>query len=83
MPSYFMECLVYNVDNQSLQTGDLEQGFKATLVDLYSRLNDEPDTRMLEPNDIKYLFHSSQKWTIPMAKQLVEQTWKYLGYNDD
>ncbi len=83
MPSYFMECLIYNVDNQSLQTGDLEQGFKATLQSLYKRLNDEPDTRMLEPNDIKFLFHSAQKWTISMAMQLVEETWKYLGYNDD
>jgi hypothetical protein len=83
MPSYFMECLVYNVDNQSLQTGDLEQGFKETLRELYRRLEAEPGTRMLEPNDIKYLFHSSQKWTVAMGKQLVEETWSYLGYGED
>jgi hypothetical protein len=83
LPSYFMECLIYNVDNQSLQTGDLEQGFKVTLQFLYDRLNSEPGSRMLEPNDIKYLFHSSQKWTIAEAKQLVEEAWKYLGYGDE
>lgn len=83
MPSYLMECLVYNADNGALQTGDLEQGFKATLQDLYNRLNAEPDTRMLEPNDIKYLFHSTQKWTTAMGKQLIEEAWRYLGYGED
>ncbi|MGV8883831.1 MAG: hypothetical protein ACOH19_16915 [Rhodoglobus sp.] len=83
MPSYFMECLIYNVDNLVLQSGDLDAGFKATLADLYARLNAEPDSRMVEPNDIKYLFRASQKWTTEMGRKLVEQTWSYLGYGDD
>jgi hypothetical protein len=82
MPSYFMECLVYNVDNSALQAGDLDEGFRATLVDLSARLEAEPFNRMLEPNDIKYLFHSSQKWTLDMARSLVKATWSYLGHGD-
>ena len=83
MPSYFMECLIYNVDNATLQTGDLNTGFKATLLALHKRLKNEATNRMLEPNEIKYLFHDSQKWTVDMGLKLVNETWGYLGYGDD
>ena len=83
MPSYFMECLIYNVDNTTLQTGDLNAGFKATLVALHSRLKNEATSRMLEPNAIKYLFHAKQKWTVEMGLELVNATWDYLSYGDD
>ncbi|PPL18644.1 nucleotidyltransferase family protein [Microterricola pindariensis] len=84
MPSYFMECLVYNVDDATLMSGrDLDQGFKAMLQALHQRLGNEADDRMLEPNEIKYLFHSTQKWTVAMGLELVISTWNYLGYGDD
>ena len=83
MPSYFMECLVYNVDDATLQKGDLSAGFKATLIEVHSRLKNDATNRMLEPNEIKFLFHARQKWTVAMGLKLINETWTYLGYGDD
>lgn len=83
LPSYFMECLVYNVDNAILSSGsNLDEGFRATLAEIYRRLSNESTDRMLEPNGIKYLFHASQKWTVAQGLGLVLATWTVLGYGD-
>lgn len=83
MPSYFMECLIYNVTNASLSHGNLDQGFKATLVELYKRLKNDAQDHMLEPNERKYLFHDTQKWEISDGIKLVETAWLHLGYGNE
>ncbi|MGO4104702.1 nucleotidyltransferase [Leifsonia sp. YAF41] len=80
LPSYFMECLIYNVDDESLTSGDLNKGFKASLLALYQRLQNESADRMLEPNRNKYLFNGTQKWTLDDGLKLVAETWTYMGY---
>jgi len=80
-PSYLMECLGYNVPNVTLTTGDLDQGFRATLVWLWQNLTDNyVRTNWLEPNRLKYLFGNHQKWTVEDAKSVVLETWRLLGY---
>jgi hypothetical protein len=81
LPSYFMECLGYNVPNKILQSGDLNAGFRATLVNLWERLKDgSAFEEMQEPNELKWLFKGETKWTTDDAKSLVLETWNYLGY---
>ena len=83
LPSYFMECLGYNVPNGVLQTGDLDDGFRATLVNLWERLKDSSAAdEMQEPTELKWLFKGAEKWSTEDAKSLVLETWKYLGYGD-
>lgn len=82
LPSYFMECLGYNVPNDVLKRGNLDDGFRATLVNLWERLKDGSATEMEEPNGLKWLFKGEQKWTQEDAKSLVLATWNYLGYGD-
>jgi hypothetical protein len=80
-PSYLMECLVWNVPNDILTSGDLVAGFRATLVWLWEHLNDSYVREdWTEPNELKYLFHTSQKWTVKDAKEVVLETWRVLGY---
>lgn len=81
MPSYFMECLVYNVPASTLTTGDLDEGFRATLVSLWSLLeSEESERKMVEPNWMKWLFTSDKKWSVQDGKDLVLATWGHLGY---
>jgi hypothetical protein len=81
LPSYFMECLVWNVANRTLQSGvTLGAGFRATLLELWSGLDDGNTSEWTEPNDVKYLFRGHQSWTTADAKALVLATWRYLGY---
>jgi hypothetical protein len=80
-PSYLMECLAWNVPNSTLTGGSLDNGFRATLIWLSEHLNDSYNmTDWIEPNQLKYLFGSDQKWTVQDAKDLVYATWNYLDY---
>jgi hypothetical protein len=80
MPSYFMECLVWNVPNNVLQHGDLEQGFRESLAVLYRGVTDIfVRNAWSEPNMIKPLF-DEQKWTPEDAEKLLIETWNYLDY---
>lgn len=83
LPSYFMECLVWNVPDRTLTSGvDLSAGFRSVLVWLWDRLKEEnyARTEWEEPNGLKYLFHGGAKWTPADARGLVLATWKYLDY---
>ena len=83
LPSYFMECLGFNVPDDILKKGDLDAGFRATLVNLWQRLKDGSAAEdMVEPNWMKWLFKGTQKWSTDDAKSLVLATWNYLGYGD-
>lgn len=83
LPSYFMECLVWNVPDSILMGGDTPSaGFQEVLVWLWDRLKNESFVRTdwEEPNGLKYLFHGGAKWTPADARGLVLATWQYLDY---
>ena len=83
LPSYFMECLVWNVPASVLDTGEnLADGFKAVLVWLWDALKDDNYVRTdwEEPNGLKYLFYGGAKWSPADAQSLVLATWQYLDY---
>ncbi|WP_459651456.1 nucleotidyltransferase family protein [Kitasatospora sp. Ki12] len=79
VPSYFCECLIYNVPDAVLKAGDLDDAVREALADVYSQLGSRSAT-MWEPNRMKLLFGPQQKWTVDTARELVGQAWVYLGY---
>lgn len=80
-PSYLMECLVWNVADSTLKSGTLDSGFRSTLVELWQGLKDDGNYNdWTEPNDIKYLFRTGQKWSLSDAREVVLKTWQYLDY---
>jgi len=81
LPSYYMECLVYNVPNEYLVPPGLSSGFRSTLAFLFNSLrSDAAVSDWLEPNEHKYLFRGGQKWTRAQGFALVDATWDYLEY---
>lgn len=81
-PSYFMECLVWNVPNATLTAGwTLSSGFGETLAWLYNHLHAEYKYEdWTEPNDLKYLFAHGNKWTVGDGQELLTKAWNYLDY---
>ena len=81
LPSYLMECLVYNVPNAVLRRGsDLSSGFEETLTCLAEMLAAPlMMVTMIEPNEIKSLF-GGNSWTPEQAKQLIAETRRLLDY---
>jgi hypothetical protein len=82
LPSYFMECLVYNVPDQVLLVDSLDAAFHGAL----SHLREAVDwwfgnpRKLVEPNEIKKVFQDGQKWKVQDARQLLEAAWHYLSY---
>lgn len=72
VPSYFMECLAYNIANQAYTATDDWGEIVTTACALiygYAK-RDEPSTgRWLEVNGHKWLFHSDQRWTREDAQE--------------
>lgn len=77
-PSYLMECLVFNVGDYTLTGGTLVDDFEATLAELDQGLRGFAHCNWLEPNGLKSLFGSEQKWTTEDAREVVFNTWKWL-----
>jgi hypothetical protein len=84
LPSYFSECLIYNVPNLVLLADDFDDAVRASLQEVYRQLTRTwfGSQRMAEPNGIKKVFGEGQKWNEKDARELVEGAWHYLGYGD-
>ena len=81
LPSYFMECLVWNVPNSVIGTGySLDEGFAATLRHIYLSTYNKQVDEWLEPNRLKWLFKGHSKWEPADAFNLTYRTWSHLGY---
>lgn len=81
LPSYFMECLGYNVPNAILTRTTWKSTMEGALTHIYNALEGpEPETgRWMEVNDIKYLFHPQQPWTRSDGRAFASCGWGYLG----
>jgi hypothetical protein len=82
-PSYFMECLAFNVPDNDLKQGTTTSAwFRWALAWLYNNLRQAAYVRedWVEPNNLKYLFHSTQKWTVEDGRAFVGKLWDYLEY---
>lgn len=83
LPSYFMECLVWNVPNHVISSGyALDDGFRATLLYLVTHLVDDhfDKDEWEEPNGLKWLFPDGSKWSSDDGLLLTWRTWEHLGY---
>jgi hypothetical protein len=81
IPSYLIECLVYNAPNDSLGNASYVNDVRFVLAHLFNNLGaDATCSEWLEVNDIKYLFHWSQPWNRQQAFDFVSAAWNYLGF---
>lgn len=82
-PSYFMECLAYNVSDPDLTRGYTHSAwFQYALATLHNSLLPAAFDRdeWLEPNELKYLFGPHQKWKVEDAREFTSKLWDYLEY---
>lgn len=82
VPSYFVECLVYNCPDEILRRSTWLSTIKGVIGHIWEELQgDEPsddDDRWLEVNECKYLFHSAQKWNRKDGREFAYAAWNYL-----
>ncbi|MEU2223109.1 nucleotidyltransferase [Streptomyces sp. NPDC018347] len=82
LPSYFSECLVYNVPDRILLAGDFDDAVRASLLEIHRQLTSTwfGAQRMVEPNKMKKVFGTGQKWDEKDAQNLIVSAWRYLNY---
>lgn len=80
IPSFLIECLVWNVPNDRFQNTTYTADVKASLVFLYEFTK----TKELcwdwgEVSELKYLFRGQKKWTFATANAFTVAAWNYDG----
>jgi predicted nucleotidyltransferase len=81
IPSYLIECLVWNVPNDGFGHDALKADVRYALAHLWN------ETRALdsckewgEVNELKYLFRTSQPWSREQVKAFLQAAWDYIGF---
>lgn len=80
LPSFLIECLVYNVPDDDFNHKTYMAEMRAVLASIFNAtLSDERCKEWLEVNWRKYLFRSTQAWTRSQAHALADAAWERLG----
>jgi len=82
IPSYLIECLIFNVPNNMLMSNLFKDAVKSSILYLWGMTEDFNKCKdWFEVNNIKYLFHSTQKWTFEEVNNFMVAAWHYIDSN--
>lgn len=82
IPSYLVECLLYNTPNDQFGHARYEDDVRAALDFLiFATANSETCNKWLEENEIKYLFHATQPWTLIQVQAFLQSVWTYVEFD--
>lgn len=80
LPSFLMECLVYNVPNDQFGHPDYTADMRSVLATIFNAtLSNDTCEKWLEASECKWLFGHGQGWTRQQAHDLAAEGWNRLG----
>jgi hypothetical protein len=81
IPSYLIECLIWNVPNEGFGHNYYTDDARYSIAHIYNKtLKPEDCKDWCEVNDIKYLFHPTQRWQYQQVNQFMSVAWNYIGF---
>ncbi len=81
LPSFLMECLVYNVPDDLFNHATYLADMRGVLGTIFNgTLSKGNYDEWIEVSGRKWLFRSSQPWTYGQAHQLAAEAWNYVGF---
>lgn len=81
IPSYLIECLVWNVPNSAFLDDQYAENLRSILLHLHANTqNNAACNEWGEVNELKYLFRSSQPWTRIDVNNFVVAAWNRAGF---
>lgn len=81
IPSFLIECLVFNVPNNELCKSTYLETVRGVLAYLFQATSSEGScSEWGEVSELKYLFRSSQPWTRESANKFILDAWSYVGF---
>lgn len=81
IPSFLIECLVWNAPNPGFGHDTYTADVRAALAYLFNNTIKFDDCKeWAEVSEMKYLFWNGQPWNFNQAHAFVSAAWNYLGY---
>jgi len=81
IPSFLIECLVWNVPNERLMNTNWSADVRYALGHLWNNTRtDEQCKEWGEINELKYLFRAGQPWTRQAVNDFLQAAWTYVGF---
>ena len=81
VPSFLVECLVWNVPNDNFKHDTYWSLIRSALAYLFNNTRKNADcSEWGEVSELKYLFRSSQPWTHQQAHAFIDAVWDHIGY---
>ena len=81
IPSFLIECLVWNTPNENFAHSTYKPIARSVLAHLFNNtMKDDSCSEWGEVSELKYLFRGSQPWTRQGAHQFISGAWDYIGF---
>jgi predicted nucleotidyltransferase len=81
IPSYLIECLVWNVSDEGLGHDTFKADVRYAIAHLWNETRaDESCKEWGEVNELKYLFRPSQPWARGEVNDFLQAAWDYIGF---
>ena len=81
LPSFLIECLVYNVPDKGFGHDSYVADVRWVLAYLWNNTRKDSDCEKWgEVNELKYLFRPSKPWTREQANTFLNVAWNYIGF---
>jgi|ERR1051325_4179430 hypothetical protein len=82
IPSYFIECLVWNAPNNCFGHDRYYDDLREVIRSVWlGTRTDDACREWGEVNELKYLFRPGQPWTRAAANTFLEAAWRYVGFS--
>lgn len=80
LPSYLVECLVYNVPNSRFGNDTYLEDFRSVLSFIWGETQPDGDwNEWVEVHGLHYLFRGGRSWTREQVHQLADKAWDAVG----
>lgn len=81
MPSFLLECVVWNTHEMHFMHSTYQDMTSAVISKIWSDMGDfEQHNNYAEVSDLKWLFRGDKKWTPLQVKAFLENAWSYFGF---
>jgi len=82
IPSYLIECMLWNVPKEGFNHDTYEADVRYVLAHLFNNTQKFDDCKeWREVNELKYLFRDAlQSWTLTQAHNFISEAWDYIGF---
>jgi len=84
MPSFFLECLVWNVlPNTHFQKNTYTAATRAVVATIWNDMGDSSKANnYAEVSDLQWLFRGSPNRTYEQARNFMQHAWDFIGYEN-